>query len=576
MTLNLNKSFNNINDYYNHIEVHTVILKDHAIPVYISQLLDKTEDDIVKTKLVNEIYFSDFNFEQEKLTIDVFGLDYLKERAQAVRNNVLKAKYNHMLWLQTKNMNFAKEAVDSYLEYLKASNFKRDDNLSNQAFGENYKLLLELAQNVKYKKLEVIDYALSLFEKEKINGYQEYALFRVIVEKGKSIGNDKLRLIYDHVNKIIDDEYYPEFLEYYLKLQVVLSQKINENIGVYHEKLGNYYVNKAEEHDSFIVHNFLMKAMEHYMKAGNKTKTEEVTVLLQKAKSNLKFGEVKIDNSDLNKNFNDYLEGMKVRIIEFVNGSTAKEIFECITYSNDIFPKAELFKNEIRPITFDLISVTVFDSNKNISSKTGGIKAYDIHINNFSQNILMWIFAEGIKSKKLSFATLSEYMLEYTWYGEDIIEIGSNGQPTTFKWFELLSASLQHFFNQMEKDIELDKVDNIEYQLSIDSLAIKFEGLLRTFSNRIEAQTIDYKDNETQERISFEKLLDNEKFIKFVPADDIALFKFLFTSEGRNFRNNIAHSFYRPRNYSVAIMWFLISAILKLGVYGSRPIREEV
>jgi hypothetical protein len=103
--------------------------------------------------------------------------------------------------------------------------------------------------------------------------------------------------------------------------------------------------------------------------------------------------------------------------------------------------------------------------------------------------------------------------------------------------------------------------------LAIDSLVIKFEGLLREFSRAIGAQTIEIKENGTEERISFEKLLENKKFKNLIPEDDIALFKFLFTSAGMNLRNNIAHCFYKTKNYSPALMFLLIAALLKLGNY---------
>jgi hypothetical protein len=96
---------------------------------------------------------------------------------------------------------------------------------------------------------------------------------------------------------------------------------------------------------------------------------------------------------------------------------------------------------------------------------------------------------------------------------------------------------------------------------------MKFEGVLREFSNLIGAQIIEAQESNTEMRINFDKLFENEKFISAVEEDDIAFFKFLFTSKGLNLRNNIAHSFYTPKDYSVSLMWLLICAFLKLGDY---------
>ena len=96
---------------------------------------------------------------------------------------------------------------------------------------------------------------------------------------------------------------------------------------------------------------------------------------------------------------------------------------------------------------------------------------------------------------------------------------------------------------------------------------MKFEGVLRDFSNKVGAQIIESDETKTEQRIDFDKLFDNEKFKAVIPEDDIALFKFIFTRRGINLRNNIAHSFYAPKDYSASLVWLLICAFLKLGNY---------
>ena len=118
---------------------------------------------------------------------------------------------------------------------------------------------------------------------------------------------------------------------------------------------------------------------------------------------------------------------------------------------------------------------------------------------------------------------------------------------------------------QSEIDIKTNTNSSSGYIVSIDSLVLKFEGILREFSRYNGAQTIDIKENGTQERTSFEKFLEDEKIKELMPKDDIALFKFLFTSEGINLRNNIAHCFFKSKDYSKKIMMLLICALLKLG-----------
>jgi len=170
---------------------------------------------------------------------------------------------------------------------------------------------------------------------------------------------------------------------------------------------------------------------------------------------------------------------------------------------------------------------------------------------------------------------LIEYLKNNSWYGQDFTYLDTNNETQGFNWIELLSPSLQSFFVQTEIDIKTSKNNSQGYILAIDSLVLKFEGLIREFSRMIGAQTIEIKENGTEERINFDKLLDNEKLKALIPEDDIAYFKFLFTSQGMNLRNNIAHSFYNTSNYTSAVMLLLIVALLRLGNYKIEPKEKD-
>ncbi|RYG19674.1 MAG: DUF4209 domain-containing protein [Chitinophagaceae bacterium] len=143
----------------------------------------------------------------------------------------------------------------------------------------------------------------------------------------------------------------------------------------------------------------------------------------------------------------------------------------------------------------------------------------------------------------------------------------TNNERQGFNWIELLTPALQGFFIQTEIDLKTNSHNPQGYILAIDSLVLKFEGLLRELSRMIGARTIEIKDNGTEERIGFDKLLDNEKIKAVIPEDDIAFFKFLFTSSGINLRNNVAHCFFTTKNYTSAVMLLLIVSLLRLGNY---------
>ena len=168
------------------------------------------------------------------------------------------------------------------------------------------------------------------------------------------------------------------------------------------------------------------------------------------------------------------------------------------------------------------------------------------------------IFYKAMVNGKMSAQSLLEYLKKHSWYG-------ITDKKDGFNWLEMISPSINSFFTQSEIDISEKKNSNQGYILCIDSLVLKFERLLREFSRKIGAQTIEIKEGGTQERISFDKLLENPKLAEIIPKDDIALFTFIFTPVHMNVRNNIAHSFYKTEHYTAGLMFLLIAAFLKLG-----------
>jgi len=583
-------TFENIQEYYDYLENDNSLSNDLNLFAALINLRDKTEDIKLKAECYYEVYLIEFNIVKGDLkpqTTNINGdeypsftlfdddLKYLKDRAESIQNPKYKAKYNHLLWKSKfQHFKYAKLSIDNYFLFLNTVLFPLNDGESDYYFNNYFQNLFILSQSINYRKEEVIEFFIAILDTKRINGFKECSLIKFIVEEGKKVSNIILQLFFDYSNKVIDNSIYPDFTEAYLQLLIILSSKLNISPKSYYNRLAAFYLTQSEEQkESFVVNDYYLKALSQYKRAGNKEKIEEVTVLIEKAKKNLNFKSIKIERT--NEILQHWWNTIMIFTDNLIEKHQSKDIYEYIMLSNNIFPKANILPEIVRPATFDLISVMNFDINKNISSKEkSGINLYFNHIQNFTIKHLWLIFSKGIKSGKISYQTLIEFLNNNTWYGQNFTYLDEEGEISGFNWIELLSPSLSCFFTQSEIDIKSNKNNNQGYILAIDSLVIKFEGLLREFSRSIGAQTIEIKENETQERISFEKLLENPKLNELLPEDDIALFKFLFTSDGMNLRNNIAHCFYTTKKYSSGLMFLLIAALLKLGNYKLEPLPQ--
>ena len=203
---------------------------------------------------------------------------------------------------------------------------------------------------------------------------------RFISEVGKKIETATLQTFFDYCNKVIDNSVYPDFIGEYLQLQIILCQKLNVSPKPFHNKLGEFHIAQSEKQkESFVVHDFYLKALTQYQKAGNKEKIEEVTVLVEKAKRNINFKSVKLEHTD--ERLQKYWENIIEITDELTEKGTSKLIYEYIIVREGILPKAEVLNETVRPMMFDLVSVMNFDINKNVSRKEkSGVNPYFFHI----------------------------------------------------------------------------------------------------------------------------------------------------------------------------------------------------
>jgi hypothetical protein len=579
--------FGSLEDFHNYITSDNDLIWDVHLPLRLGRLSEKVEDNEVKERCLYESHIFSFSFEKGDLkikskntdgteypTFNLFKDDliYLKERANEEENSKYKSHYNHLLWKSpAKHGNYAKVAIDHYILLLSNIPITTEDNLANQAYSRYFKNLFSLSQEINYRKDDVLSILTENLASDKINGYQKCSMIKHVVENGKQIDITFYQSLFNYANEVINNNLYPDFLQDYLYLQILICQKrLKSSSSIFYEKLGDYHLEEASRHqDSFVVHDFYLNAILQYQKAGNKEKVEQVSVLIDKAKKNINLPKVDlgVGNEELNKMYRLLMENYDKVTDKLIEGPC--ESIYVFLIVQDIFPRAEQLDKVVSSVMMDLFNSMSFDLNGNVSKKKKGlgISPYHLQVQNTSWDKLWMLFLKGIKCGKISYESLVEYLNNYSWYNNNSGDSSEEGIVESFNWIELLLPSLEHFFNQIQLDIAQKKTTPERYILSADSLVVKFEGLIREFSRNIGAQTIEFQEDGTKERISFDKLLDNPKLQEIIPADDIAFFKYLFTSQGINLRNNIAHCFYPVSKYSPAFMVFMITALLRLGNY---------
>ena len=171
----------------------------------------------------------------------------------------------------------------------------------------------------------------------------------------------------------------------------------------------------------------------------------------------------------------------------------------------------------------------------------------------------------GIKKGILTYQNFVEYLRERTWLGVPYRETDMGGAVIEQNWTGLLAPAMVEYFVQTQSSLH-SKYYQPNYVLCLDSLTLKFEGLLRNFAARLSVPTSTTSEKGMRE-VYIHELLGHEVIKKYFSQDDLYLFKFLFTDQGINLRNKVAHCFQKEGDYTESKMIFLVLALLRIGKY---------
>ena len=142
----------------------------------------------------------------------------------------------------------------------------------------------------------------------------------------------------------------------------------------------------------------------------------------------------------------------------------------------------------------------------------------------------------------------------------------------------MLYPAIEEFFKQLKLAVqELPEIAPC-FVLSLDSLTLKVEGMLREMLQRAGGPTIvAYQKGDLRE-VYFDDLVDMAKESGFLTENEAYFFRFVFTGLSRNIRNDVAHAYYHlPEHYSLQKTVLILCAVLRLSRYNftPRPVTTE-
>lgn len=601
-------NFNSIDEIYNFLESEALNLNElWELTGDFKRLMDTISDERTKEKIQWEVLV--FTFElisgqakpihsatKEDGTLWSFpsfdeisenGFAYLKERAKTVKSDFLIARYNQILWnspRKHKHQQYAKAAVDAYLNIFSRIDCIQEEKRQRRDCLELLKNGFTISLQINHKVEEFKSLIkILLFHRNKFHSDLKIFLLKFMLEQPslkKSDFDGCLNLVrrIGGSRKAKKPEYF--FTKTIFETGLTIAQRLGTDTKIWNKRIGDTIIRMAEyrmdDETRIVPLRFYKEAILYYKAAGFENRVRQIEQKYFELKKELKLSKyrVRVPEEHAQVLF-DYFKAK----VESLLRQSPEEIFHYLLSGKDFLPSKNALSDMAGNQEYSFIDFGVtlkFDINKNISKEKTSIEEkervksyenYHHYVDLLVHPFLHRVFVEGIKSNKITYKTLMKFLLNRTWLGQELTDYDSTKDIVKYNWISLIAPSLHEYFLQTESAIKSNNPFT-NYVMPIDSLTLKFEGVLRDFAKSINVSTtMTGKGNVLREKYIEELLLEKE-IQKYFDENDLLFFNYLFVSkDGMNLRNNIAHSFFKFNNYSFQIMHLLICAFLRIGKY---------
>lgn len=521
-------------------------------------------------------------------SLDNKGFDYLKDRAAWTSNPLLIAKYNHLLWKGPrgiKNAKYAHKAISAYLEiieyYVGAFEETGDENLGQADI--HLEILFGLCNELKHDQEPIKRLTRQLLKSDHLPFWFKASVLEEMSKYPKQFKKKDfegcLQLYRDEFNNTGKRTDYMFLANTYLIKAIDISQKLGESPNEWYSMIGQCYLNLAEgetdESRYWIKQDYHAKAVQAFLLAGNAKMRAKAEDLYFKLKPQVSLPtheyQFKLTEEQV-KALEEEDKAEKRWINNLLDNERYDKIYGFLT-SGVFFPNLATIKESATKSRYgwmEMATIVAFDENKNIRKPGSDQDSYERDLYGkmlFSQPLRLTqrILYGGIKRGVLTYENFVQYLYERTWLGRTFLETDLGGSPVEQNWIGQVAPSIVEYFVQTESSLH-SKHYIPNFVLCIDSLVLKFEGLLRNFAAKLSVSTATTSPKGMRE-IYIHEILEHEIIQKHFNEDDLYFFKYLFTDQGLNLRNQVAHCFQRDDDYTESKMILLILALLRVGKY---------
>ena len=505
------------------------------------------------------------------------SIDYLQNRINCVtQNHFLLFKYYDALYVLTNNRDYCKKAINNTYDLFNYYLSHEEPHYKYYAF-QTLGYVFKMSRKIKVDQAQIESDLVSILKDDTVPDITKYWILYAIKTNYKYCKYKSLvlapDLCIDIFSRIDDYTWCKNILE--VGLFFANHFKTN-NQPVFYEHLGDNENRRIREEGSsegniLIGHSnqqVYLQMMKYYKKAGNSKKLLNATQKYNENKSNLKYIRIEESQELTEKergNIRDFIEEMgkcHIDTLYYFLASDNRYIFPSHKYIVDTWERVK----DAHYVHVEHFSAVKSDINGNQQETSHESmyksQAFQMWITNSFNLTLRKIITTNFENKRFSYRIIKQILLNHSTFGMDIF--AKRGQTEVrYTWFDRVDYAIKDFFVQLQNERMGKPTD---WRLVINTLTIQFEGILRDFIRVFSGENTKVKEG--KKTVVAEMLLDDlirtESFAKLFSEEDRDLFLYTFTNEGYNIRNDVAHGFYLPCDYTAFKATLVFLCVLRL------------
>ena len=532
------------------------------------------------------IKYPDFeNFSQDTY-------DYLVKRLESTGNILLQSCYAHILWdSPLKHHKYVTIAIDAYRKIVETYRTKEEETPGSDYCGEILDAIINaycLAVQINHD-VDAIKQNLKDLIQQKISDSRQAFVLRSRLIQWLLKGQKKFsKHDFDGLQHACwkmatssaqNNELYDAIT--ILALGERIEFKLEQATYNWRENIAKHYeaLTEQRKEEPSVALLFCQKAIQTYKHIRNEQKIRE----LQQKFSQLK-ETITLKGEKFSVDLADHIK-LCQKIAKEIAQQSPEDIIKRLILDQSLLPgydqvEAIAEKHDQEFIADKICPPIILDSNGNIAQHISGEEErkyyqilwhYKYALDLDKIHLIHEIFLATIQAQKLSADVLLSFLAQCTWLGERFTKRYPNNQTIEYTWVSLIAPAVHEFFLQMQY-FTLSPGSRPNFVLSIDSLALKLEGIIRQLyclsGGSISYTMQDKAGNNVSREKDINWILHEDEIIQLFTKDDLLFFKFLLIEQaGYNLRNRVAHSLMLFQEYTIESMYLLIMALLKLAKY---------